>query len=443
MATVNVLSNGSHGSHKSLRAVLEYVEQDAKTLKDGRKLVTGIGCVPESAYSDMMITKKLYGKTDGRSYYHLDQSFSPDEKITPEQAHKIAVEFAESQFKGFEVVVATHVDAHHIHSHFVVNSVSHENGKKYHSSKNNIQELRDASDKLCQKYGFSIVEPKKATEKRMGTREYRSALKGDSWKIDLIVMIEKAMKRAKTKKEFERFMEEHGYKVTWTDSRKYITYTTPDGFKCRDNRLHERKFSKEMMNREFRIREELVGSEANRITETDRSRETDALLHDHAGELEPAPSRVETADSDDGAYGYQRTDGELLQSAGRDFPEENGMVGTDAGEFEVRDGVAGEELEDGNGETGWEVERAICFSSGEDQERIGESSSGEFGETVSPDPDPMSAYNFLSSSAYLAADLASVIDTRPKETEDNHKWIPKKERKNRQKEDRQGPTMSM
>ena len=399
--------------------------------------------MPESAYSDMMITKKLYGKTDGRSYYHLDQSFSPDEKITPEQAHKIAVEFAESQFKGFEVVVATHVDAHHIHSHFVVNSVSYENGKKYHSSKNNIQELRDASDKLCQKYGFSIVEPKKATEKRMGTREYRSALKGDSWKIDLIVMIEKAMKRAKTKKEFERFMEEHGYKVTWTDSRKYITYTTPDGFKCRDNRLHERKFSKEMMNREFRIREELVGSEANRITETDRSRETDALLHGHAGELEPSSSGIGNANPDDGEYGYQRGDGELLQPTGRDLPEGKVMAGRETAGSEVRDGVSGEELEAGNGETGWEAERAICFSAGEDQERIGDASSGEFGETVSPDPDPMSAYNFLSSSAYLAADLASVIDTRPKETEDNHKWIPKKERKNRQKEDRQGPTMSM
>lgn len=443
MATVNVLSNGSKGTHKSLRAVLEYVEQDAKTLKDGRKLVTGIGCVPETAYSDMMITKKLYGKTDGRSYYHLDQSFSPDEKITPEQAHKIAVEFAESQFKGFEVVVATHVDAHHIHSHFVVNSVSYENGMKYHSSKNNIQDLRDASDKLCQKYGFSIVEPKKKTEKRMGTREYRSALKGDSWKIDLVVMIEEAMKRAKTKKEFERFMEDHGYKVTWTDSRKYITYTTPNGFKCRDNRLHERKFSKEMMELEFRIREELVGCEADRFTETYRSRETDTLLHGHSGELEPSSSGIGNANPDDGEYGYQRGDGELLQPTDRDLPEGKVMAGRETAGSEVRDGVAGEELESGNGETGWESERAICFCSGEDPEQTGETSPGEFGETVSPDPDPMSTYNFLSSGANLVADLAGIIDSRPRENEEAHPQRPKKELKNYQKQDRGGPTMSM
>ena len=198
-----------------------------------------------------------------------------------------------------------------------------------------------------------------------------------------------------------------------------------------------------MMELEFRIREELVGCEADRFTETYRSRETDTMLHGHAGELEPSSSGIGNANPDDGEYGYQRGDGELLQPTGHDFPEGKVMAGRETAGSEVRDGVSGEELEDGNGETGWESERAICFSSGEDPEQTGETGSGEFGETVSPDPDPMSTYNFLSSGANLVADLAGIIDSRPRENEEAHPQRPKKELKNYQKQDRGGPTMSM
>ena len=86
-------------SSGGLQATLDYCMQDEKTIYDGRKFVYGMNCSEQDPYLDMMTTKKLYGKTSGRMYYHLDQSFSPDEKITPEQAHKIAIEFAEEQFK--------------------------------------------------------------------------------------------------------------------------------------------------------------------------------------------------------------------------------------------------------------------------------------------------------------------------------------------------------
>lgn len=90
---------------------------------NGRKLVSGVNCVPQSAFNEMMNTKIQYRKTDGRMYYHLFQSFHPDEPITPETAHEIALKFAQEQFKGYEVLVATHIDREHIHSHFIVNSV--------------------------------------------------------------------------------------------------------------------------------------------------------------------------------------------------------------------------------------------------------------------------------------------------------------------------------
>ena len=89
--------------------------------------------------------------------------------------------------------------------------------------------------------------------KQMSSREYRAAERGESWKMQLIVTIEDAMAIAGSREHFIRFMEAEGYGVKWTDDRKYITYTTPDGNKCRDIKLHEEKFLKENMEYEFRI----------------------------------------------------------------------------------------------------------------------------------------------------------------------------------------------
>lgn len=133
-------------SRQGLASILAYCKQDKKTLYNGRKLESGVNCVPQSAFNEMMNTKIQYRKTDGRMYYHLFQSFHPDEPITPETAYENALKFAQKQFKGYEVLVATHIDREHIHSHFIVNSVSAETGLKYHPDKNEIQRLRDYSD---------------------------------------------------------------------------------------------------------------------------------------------------------------------------------------------------------------------------------------------------------------------------------------------------------
>ena len=174
---------------------------------------------------------------------------------------------------GYEVVVGTHVDAEHIHSHILINSVSFENGRKYHSGKDNIQKLRDASDALCLKYGLSVIEQKdygqkKESVQKMSPREYRSAERGESWKMMLIVTIEECMKRARTKEDFIELMRSQGYDVKWTDTRKYITYTTPEGMRCRDNKLHEDKFLKGAMEYEFTLRKEITaGAERYRSPE--------------------------------------------------------------------------------------------------------------------------------------------------------------------------------
>lgn len=234
-------------SRQGLASILAYCKQDKKTLYDGRKLVSGVNCVAESAFNEMMNTKIQYRKTDGRMYYHLFQSFHPDEPITPETAHEIALKFAQEQFKGYEVLVATHIDREHIHSHFILNSVSAETGLKYHPDKNEIQRLRDYSDNLCRKYGLSVVIPKQPKVKQMSAREYRSADKGQSWKLQLAIAVDEAMKYATSKEHFISLMENEGYEVKWTAERKSITYTTPNGMKCRDNKLHEEKYLKENM----------------------------------------------------------------------------------------------------------------------------------------------------------------------------------------------------
>ena len=259
IAVINFISRQKTQTRQGLSALLNYCAKNAKTVHDGIKLVTGVNCVAQSAYNKMMNTKLRYKKSDGRMYYHLLQSFHPDENITPETAHEIALRFAEDNFPGYEVLVATHVDRNHIHSHMVINSVNAENGYKYHSDNKEIQRLRDSSDKLCLEYGLSVIETVPPKTKGMSSREYRAADKGQSWKLDLAMVIDEAMCYAVSKEHFIQLMELEGYQVKWSDTRKYITYTCPNGMKCRDNKLHEEKYLKEAMTDEFRIRKKITG----------------------------------------------------------------------------------------------------------------------------------------------------------------------------------------
>ena len=259
MATFTAIKNRG-GGRGALGGVLRYTQQEEKTLWEGRRLVTGWNCTAQSVLSEMQLTKERYRKTDGRQYYHFVQSFSETDDLTPQEAHTIGLELAQREFPNFEVLVATHIDTGHLHSHLIVNSVSFQNGKKLHQSAADLQAHRLASDEICLAHGLDILPPpqKQVKQKRMGSREYRSAAKGESWKVRLIDTIDQCMKYAETKDEFISLMESEGYQVRWTDSRKNITYTTPNGMKCRDDRLHETKYTKEVMEYEFRIRAEII-----------------------------------------------------------------------------------------------------------------------------------------------------------------------------------------
>ena len=230
----------------AMRAVINYCMQEYKTYdsKSKRQLISGVNCDGTNAFQEFMATKKVYGKDNGICFYHYAQSFSPKEKITPEQAHEIALEFAEKAWSGHEVLVTTHCDANHIHSHFIINSVGFESGMKLRQSPSTLKKLRKLSDEICFAHGLSVLKPYEGGGKRMSTREFRARMKGESWKQKLANDIDKAMEFSGSKVDFIRSMSIFGYHMTWTDERKYLTFHCPNGKSGRDIRLHDDKYLK-------------------------------------------------------------------------------------------------------------------------------------------------------------------------------------------------------
>ena len=365
MATVNFIKYKKQ-SAGALSGVTRYILQDEKTLdENGRQLVSGQNCTPQLAGREFQATRNACRKDSPVWFYHYVQSFSPDEVITGEQAHQLAKEFAARAWPDSEVLIATHLDAEHIHSHFIVNAVCWESGKMLRQGPNTLRSLRQLSDELCLEHGFSVLpQQKKKQAQGMGTREYRSAAKGQSWKFRLMNAIDQCMRYAETREEFISLMESEGYQVRWTDSRKNITYTTPEGMKCRDDRLHEEKYTKEVMECEFGIRAEII----YRGTETSEPaagpvRTGRAAGCPHGAELGrsaggahcPVPAG-KNEQRPAGAPGGQRwptggpTSGVGPTGGAAPHPGPTGGAGGGCGPNE------------GGAETGWEKERAAFFS---------------------------------------------------------------------------------
>lgn len=160
--------------------------------------------------------------------------------------------------------------------------------------------MRSVSDQLCLEHGLSTLKPYQQNRRTKGLRtgEYRAAVRGESWKFQLITTVEAVMERAGSREEFIREMERRGYRVRWEDARKCITYTTPTGMKCRDDRLHEEKFRKEQMEHEFRIRQHAAQQCAGSI-------EAEAKGVRHAAHLDGAEAQhpLHHAYADGGAAG--------------------------------------------------------------------------------------------------------------------------------------------
>ncbi|MFR5777533.1 MAG: relaxase/mobilization nuclease domain-containing protein [Oscillospiraceae bacterium] len=351
-----------------MKSVMRYVSQTSKTLWDGQQLVSGIGCQPETAFDEFLSTKLLHHKDGGVMFYHMVQSFPKGADVDPRTAHEAARRLAE-YFEGCEVLVCTHTDREHIHSHCIINSVNFETGKKVHMADEQIQELRVRNDQICEELGLpKFQRDEQKCSRGMSNAEYYTADRGESWKFELMRVIDECMRCAGNREEFLILLRSEGYDAAWTDSRKNITYVTPDGRKCRDSKLHMEKYLKENMEAEFGYR-----------TENDNTRNVDAA--------QKADERGTTAGAERDGHGAElegdaRNAGQSVSAAdaaGRGLenaPDAGGRtdrIERDAGEYrKIR-------------ETGWEPEREVFFrlqsADREYEERPGHDS-GRYEETA-------------------------------------------------------------
>ena len=260
-------------SKASIDRAVDYVLNKEKTEK---KLTAGWHCSPDSARNEMEITKLMYGKTGGRTYKHFVQSFAPEEKITTEKAFEIAKEFIRRSklLHRFEVLIATHKDREHVHTHFIVNSVSYEDGKKFRMSKHQLQEMKDLSDTICLENGLSICEKGKTFEgnEREETVSYsketyrflKKAERGEvkSYVQDIALAIMDCREQATDRMDFIFKLEDMGIETDWQDNHKYITFTDKKlkeqnvkQCKIRNNKLEKYyniDFGKETLEDEFK-----------------------------------------------------------------------------------------------------------------------------------------------------------------------------------------------
>ena len=349
-------------SRAAMRGVMCYVMQEKKTAWEGGPLVSGINCQPQSVYDDFLSTKLLYHKDGGVMFYHMVQSFPKGAAVDPRQAHEAARRLAE-YFDGCEVLVCTHVDREHVHSHCVINSVNFETGKKLHMAKEQIQELMRRNDMICQEMGLPVFEPTTQQARGMSGAEYHTALKGQSWKLRLMNTIDECMKYAADKDAFVSLMESEGCAVRWESSRKYITYTTSDGLKCRDSKLHEEKYCKEAMEHEFRIRAEFAKRKFHRAAKIDGGIEADESAEQRAAANSAAdPAHcdpVRSAAGDEQADGAGRRNKLGAGGNSESNPRSESTHRPDTG-AEVAHGDA--EITDRDEQTagtGWEPEREV------------------------------------------------------------------------------------
>jgi len=349
-------------SRAAMRGVMLYVMQEKKTAWEGKPLVSGINCQPQSVYDDFLNTKLLYHKDGGVMFYHMVQSFPKGAAVDPRQAHEAARQLAE-YFAGCEVLVCPHVHRDPIPPPCVINSVNFETGKKLHMAKEQIQELMRRNDAICQEMGLPVFEVTAQQARGMGGAEYHTALKGQSWKLRLINTIDECMKYAADRDAFVSLMASEGYAVRWEDTRKYITYTTPDGLKCRDNKLHEEKYCKEAMEHEFRIRAEFAKRKFHRAAKIDGGIEADESAEQRAAANSAAdPAHcdpVRSAAGDEQADGAGRRNKLGAGGNSESNPRSESTHRPDTG-AEVAHGDA--EITDRDEQTagtGWEPEREV------------------------------------------------------------------------------------
>lgn len=434
MAYVKFVKTKVHTSG-AMKGTIKYCLRDNKVRDKitGRRMVSGINCNGENAYLEFMTTKLAYGKADGIFSYQYVQSFSPEENITPEKAHEMAREFAEKAWPNHEILITTHSDTPHIHSHFIINSVSYKDGYKLRQDRHTIERLRKLSDEICISNGYSIIKSK-GRSRYMSNREYAVAMKGKSWKFRLMNVIDKAMKQSGSIDEFKAVMKSYGYDMTWTDERKYITFLCPDGNKCRDIKLHDDKYLKGSIENELKYREQLKKQHDYSETKTTES----GYSEQYASDTIPADS-VRNSGETTGIGNETNTDGnhfsaDIIQPDMRES-HRRGVGGYAESSRDTYGEIGGQDErqehnssagDEGDYQTGWEIEREIYLGNIPDDRRQTHRTSQTENRTKKSNdengfPDRANCGITLADGLHGTASLGSIIDNDTDDEEERKK----------------------
>ena len=224
----------TESERQALADVIAYAANEDKTEK--LFYTTGINCSEEFARDQFDTTKLRFGKTRGNVAYHAYQSFAPGE-VTPDEAHAIGVQLARELWGDrFQMVVATHVNSHCVHSHIVINSVSFRDGKKFHDCRDTYRQLREASDRICLEHGLSIVD----NPRGRGVDQYLYKMEKAGMPTRYNVArqaIDEAVALSLNIDEFKSELRRRGYNYRFDPQRKYWT-VTPPGWK-KSIRIHQ------------------------------------------------------------------------------------------------------------------------------------------------------------------------------------------------------------
>lgn len=207
--TKNNYSEYGMDEFESIRQVMTYATNPEKTEK--QFYTTGINCEVKEAVKQMQFVKTIYGKENGILAFHAYQSFNEGE-VTPEIAHEIGVKLANEMWGDrFQVVVSTHLNTQHLHNHFVINSVSFKDGKKYYSNLTNTALLRKTSDEICEEYGLSVLKEKTCKSGINFENFYKKSMRDSDYYKFAKEDIDYAIKHSYTLKQFQQMLVSMGY----------------------------------------------------------------------------------------------------------------------------------------------------------------------------------------------------------------------------------------
>lgn len=217
--------NYNNAEIQGLYDVMNYATNERKT--EMQYYVSGVNCVPQIAREQMIMTKRQYGKDGGIVAFHAYQSFKPGE-VTPDKAHQIGIELVNWLWGDrFQVVVATHLNTNCVHNHFVLNSVSFVDGKRYNDCKKTYRDFRRLSDQICREHGLFVIDNPKPTHTPRNIYFAEKAGKPTMYNI-MREDIDAAIRQSMTRKQFGAALRAMGYQLNFDPNRKYHTIKMPD-----------------------------------------------------------------------------------------------------------------------------------------------------------------------------------------------------------------------